>query len=406
MKRILPVILAFICLAGAVFFAGNGKKSPSEKPQKADASTKDSAESAEEMRGVWVTFMTLDVENEADPETAFKGKIDAIVSEMKADNLNTMVVHVRPFCDALYPSRYYPWSHILTGAQGKNPGYDPLAYIIEKAHAEDIAVHAWLNPYRISTDSTPSELCDSHPYVRDTSLGVVVDGETYLNPASEDAINLIVDGAAEIAENYDVDGIQFDDYFYPPYLDSSEDGDFDQKDYEAYASQTDSPLSLDDFRRNNVSRMVKAVYEAVHQAKPDILFGISPQGNLDNNAALYADVETWCAEEGYIDYICPQLYYSIDNPSLGYEDGLNDWLKLKRHDQLKLYAGVPAYKAGTDADEGTWLDNSDILKTELEIAREKGADGFMLYSFDSLHSEEGKKEIENVMRYLSTSPTQ
>ena len=237
-------------------------------------------------------------------------------------------------------------------------------------------------------------------------LGVVVDGETYLNPASEDAINLIVDGAAEIAENYDVDGIQFDDYFYPPYLDSSEDGDFDQKDYEAYASQTDSPLSLDDFRRNNVNRMVKAVYEAVHQAKPDILFGISPQGNLDNNAALYADVETWCAEEGYIDYICPQLYYSIDNPSLGYEDGLNGWLKLKRHDQLKLYAGVPAYKAGTDADEGTWLDNSDILKTELEIAREKGADGFMLYSFDSLHSEEGKKEIENVMRYLSTSPTQ
>ncbi len=233
-----------------------------------------------------------------------------------------------------------------------------------------------------------------------------MDGETYLNPASEDAIHLIVDGAAEIAENYDVDGIQFDDYFYPPYLDSSEDGDFDQKDYEAYAGQTDSPLSLDDFRRNNVNKMVKAVYEAVHQAKPDILFGISPQGNLDNNAALYADVETWCAEEGYIDYICPQLYYSIDNPSLGYEDSLNDWLKLKRHDQLKLYAGVPAYKAGTDADEGTWLDNSDILKTELEIAREKGADGFMLYSFDSLHSEEGKKEIENVMRYLSTSPTQ
>ena len=400
MKRILPLILSFLFLAGAILFVAKTETQPYKGTIKSTA-TAEEVKKPQEMRGIWVTYMTLDVENEKDKEKSFKTKINNIIKDMKKTNLNTMVIQIRPFCDALYPSRYYPWSHILTGIQGKDPGYDPLDYIITQAHAHEIAVQAWLNPYRISTKETPAELSNDHPYKKDPSIGVEINGDLYLNPASDKARELIVNGAREITENYDVDGIQFDDYFYPPDC-----GDFDKEDYERYKNGIDSPLSLEDFRKENVSGMIREVYQAIHKANPNTVFGISPQGNLGNNEGLYADVLRWCAEEGYIDYICPQIYFSLDNPALTFEEGLKDWLELKYVKGVDLYIGLPAYKAGTDADSGTWLDNNDILKTEIEICREKKTRGFILYSYDSLHNEENAEEIQNVMRYLTTSPTQ
>ena len=400
MKRILPLILSFLFLAGAILFVAKTETQPYKGTIKSTA-TAEEVKKPQEMRGIWVTYMTLDVENEKDKEKSFKTKINNIIKDMKKTNLNTMVIQIRPFCDALYPSRYYPWSHILTGIQGKDPGYDPLDYIITQAHDHEIAVQAWLNPYRISTKETPAEFSNDHPYIKDPSIGVEINGDLYLNPASDKARELIVNGAREITENYDVDGIQFDDYFYPPDC-----GDFDKEDYERYKNGIDSPLSLEDFRKENVSGMIREVYQAIHKANPNTVFGISPQGNLGNNEGLYADVLRWCAEEGYIDYICPQIYFSLDNPALTFEEGLKDWLELKYVKGVDLYIGLPAYKAGTDADSGTWLDNNDILKTEIEICREKKTRGFILYSYDSLHNEENAEEIQNVMRYLTTFPTQ
>ncbi len=405
LKRFIPVFLSFVFLAASIVYVGQTQQKEAVQTV-ADASPAQITEKpAEELRGVWVTYMTLDIENESDKEAAFEEKLDTIISDMQKMNLNTMIVQVRPFSDALYPSRYYPWSHILTGTQGENPGFDPLKTVVEKAHKNDIAVHAWVNPYRISTKETPSSLSADNPYSLDPSIGVEVNGNLYLNPASEKARELIADGAAEIAKNYHVDAIQFDDYFYPPDC-----GDFDADDYEAYCESTDSPLSLENFRFENVNQMVKLVYQRIHQANRDTLFGISPQGNLSNNDELYADVALWCREEGYIDYIAPQIYFSLDNPALTFEDSFAQWLKLEKHPDLALYIGIPAYKAGSEADEGTWLDNSDILETELSIVREKSADGFMLYSYDSLKSDDGAEEIENVLRYLNqsevSSPTQ
>lgn len=152
--------------------------------------------------------------------------------------------------------------------------------------------------------------------------------------------------------------------------------------------------------------MVSMAYQAAHEANNDILFGISPQGNLKNNKGLYADVAKWCEKEGYIDFICPQIYFSLDNPALTFENSLNEWLKLKKHAQLKLFIGLSGYKAGTNADSGTWIDNDDILETEIRILRQNKLDGFLLYSYDSFHNEDNQPEIENVMRYLTTSPTQ
>lgn len=399
-KRIIPYILSFVLLGASILYVSDIEKPSADKTQKTVAQIS-VEKSTEEMRGVWVTYMTLDVENESDKQAAFKGKINRIIDDMKSANLNTMIVQVRPFSDAIYPSRCYPWSHILTGTQGEDPGYDPLGYIVQAAHDNDIMVHAWVNPYRVSTKDTPSELSDDNPAVKNSDIVVEVNGSLYLNPADENAIKLITDGVREIVRNYDVDGVQFDDYFYPPDC-----GDFDAEDYEVYRENTDSPLSLENFRKNNVDRMVQSVYQAVRQTKNNVMFGVSPQGNLGNNEGLYADVEKWCAEEGYIDYICPQIYFSLDNPALTFEDGLQDWLDMEKHDELLLYIGIPAYKAGTEADGGTWQDNDEILKTEIEISRDSGTDGFMLYSYDSFHNEDNAEEVENVIRYLNTSPMQ
>ena len=399
-KRIIPYILSFVLLGASILYVSDREK-PSAEKAAAVNDTITTVKPAEEMRGVWVTYMTLDVENELEKEAAFKAKIDGIINDMEDANLNTMAVQVRPFSDAIYPSRYYPWSHILTGTQGEDPGYDPLEYIVQAAHEHEIAVHAWINPYRISTKDTPSELSGDNPAVKNAEMTVEVNGSLYLNPADENAVKLITDGVREIVAKYDVDAVQFDDYFYPPDC-----GDFDAEDYEAYCESTDSPLPLEEFRKDNVSRMVRSVYQAVHQTKENVMFGISPQGNLGNNEGLYADVDKWCSEDGYIDYICPQIYFSLDNPALTFEDGLQDWLDMEKHEGLSLYIGIPAYKAGTDADSGTWLDNDEILKTEIGITRESAADGFMLYSYDSFHNEDNAEEVENVIRYLNTSPTQ
>jgi len=395
-KRMIPYILSLLILAGAIIAVS--EQADKSQPSKATA---DTAAVKEEMRGLWVTYMTLNTEGEENTEKAFHAKIDAIVNDMVEDSFNTMVVQVRPFCDAVYRSSYFPWSHILTGSQGKDPGFDPLAYICKRCKSANISVHAWVNPYRVCTAETPSELSEDNPAVRDPSLTAEINGARYLKPSSEKARELIVDGVIELLTNYDIDGIQFDDYFYPENC-----GDFDSEDYEAYCANSPSPLTLEEYRKENVNMLISSVYQAVHITKPDAVFGISPQGNLNNNKTLYADVQRWCSEAGYIDYICPQIYFSLDNPALTYEDALAQWTALQKHKGLDLYIGLAGYKAGTDADRGTWLDNSDILKNEIQIAQVSGCGGFMLYSYDSLHNIENEAEIKNVIRYLKSSPTQ
>ena len=401
-KKIMPYLMAILVLIAAVTATEKGRNDIKSDP---DTATADEMTPPEEVRGIWVTYMTLDVENEADKESAFRKKIDKMIEDMKSRGFNTMFAQVRPFCDAIYRSAYYPWSHIISGNQGEDPGFDPLSVICERCRENGIGVHAWINPYRVSTGQTPSALSQDNPYAKDPSLGVEINGGIYLDPANEEARELIVNGVIELLTRYDIDGIQFDDYFYPEGC-----GDFDARDYEEYKASTASPLSLEGFRKENVNALIRAVHKAVRDTKKGAVFGISPQGNLANNDGLYADVRLWCAENGYIDYICPQIYFSLDNPALTFEDALDDWLKMKKRDGLRMYIGLAGYKAGTDADSGTWLDSDDVLKTEIEIIREKDLDGFLLYSYDSLNDKTNSKGIESALRYISavesTIPTQ
>lgn len=386
----MPFLLSIIILIVSVLAVGENNS----KTTAVSSSTYD--EINNDIKGVWVSYITLDMQNTDMSEDSFEDKISSIIKTTKESGFNTLIFQVRPFSDALYKSGYYPWSHILTGTQGENPNYDPLEIICDLCHKNNITVHAWINPYRVKTTDTPQKLCDNNPYVKDDTIGFEHNGNIYLDPSNEKARKLITNGVAEIVKNYDVDGIQFDDYFYPEDCDS-----FDENRYNEYKENTDNPMSKESWRLDNVNQLIKEVYKTVHKYSNNTKFGISPQGNINNNKALGADVVSWCEKEGYVDYIAPQIYFSLDNPALTFEESLDEWLNLDFHKNLSFYVGLAGYKGGSEDDEGTWLDNDDILQNEIEISTERGADGIMLYSFESFKSDENEAEIQNVVNYLT-----
>ena len=386
-------------VAGVWFLGGKGQQesSPSSSAPQAGPVTLSPQEEDEPLVGVWVPYFSL-----AAPEgtqEAFEANYKEIADTAKENGVNAMFVHVRPFSDSLYQSQYYPWSHILTGTQGQDPGFDALQFMIDYTHSLGMEFHAWLNPLRVKTKDTPGTLAESNPYVQ---LGqeypeyfMEYDGGVYLNPAYPYIRTLIADGAAEIAAGYDVDGIHFDDYFYP-----SQDSALDSTAYESYVQTVEQPLSLLEWRTANINAMVAQVYEAIKGVKPEVVFGISPQGNIRNDEAMGADVKTWAAVPGYVDYLAPQLYFSFENEALGYTEALEEWAALPRHDGLDLYAGLALYKAGTDADNGTWLGRDDIIALQAEAALEAGYQGVILYSSDYLNAQQAAKELENAVAVL------
>lgn len=363
--------------------------------------TADTPESDEEMRGVWVSYMELSMENESSKtQKAFEDKFTEIAQKCRESSFNTLIVQVRPFCDALYKSSYFPWSHILTGTQGENPQYDALQIMCDICKENNLKIHAWINPYRVSSNETPKKLSDNNPYIKNSEIGIKTDNGIFLDPSNETAQQLISDGVQEIAENYDVDGIQFDDYFYP-----TEDESFDKKQYKAYIEKygKENSMSLDNWRMQNVNTLICKVYRTIKSVDSSVEFGISPQGNIGNNDGLYADVKSWCTCKGFADYICPQIYFSLENPALTFEDCLNSWTSLDFDENVKLYVGLGGYKAGNgEYDEETWLLSDSILADEYDILRNnKSVRGFMLYSYNSLEDDTAKKEINNLINALN-----
>ena len=409
-KKFAPVILSAVLLVTALAaraYSENGEvKTVSTSTM--DTATNDNAKveqnerSAKEMRGVWVSYIELDMQNESDKsESAFREKFKDIAITSKNAGFNTLIVQVRPFCDALYKSAYFPYSHILSGEQGISPDYDALKVMCEICSELDLDIHAWVNPYRISTDSTPQVLSENNPYVIDNELGEETENGVFLNPANKMARKLIIDGVTEIVKNYDVDGIQFDDYFYP-----TQDSEFDDEEYAEYVDTVGAMncMSVDNWRIANVNTLICDTYRAIHKISNDVDFGISPQGNIDNNAKIYADVKSWCICKGFVDYICPQLYYSLENPALTFENSLNSWASLDINKNVKLYVGLAGYKANSDADEGTWLYSNNILADEYKTAvNNEKVSGIMLYSYSALKDENAGTEIANLTKAMSNN---
>lgn len=413
-----PRLMAFGMLAAAVaatmiagaFMPKNeetvlpSQESTVSDERKEETKVKSTSVSAEEeMRAVWVPVMSLETGGEG--EEAFRKKFDKIVETSLEKGMNTLIVHVRPFGDSLYPSEYFPWSHAVGGTQGVDPGYDPLAYMVEAAHKAGMQIHAWVNPLRIQASKTPSILSEDNPYKlwqKDSSKKgwtVKTDSGIYYNPAYEGVRSYIAEGVAEIVRSYDVDGVQFDDYFYP-----TQDASFDQDAYSAYTADAKksgyAALSLFEWRTANINALISLVYQKMKAENPEVFFGIAPQGNLSNDKAMGADISTWCAAKGYLDYICPQMYVNFENEALPFTETIETWKSLILEDSIDFYVGLAVYKAGSDADDGTWQTSNDILARQVMAGREIDCDGFMFYSWDYLDTEQTEEEMENVMKVL------
>ena len=364
LKRNKPIAISVaVMLFAATLIISALSPKPSQStaaPQTAAAASKEPAyaQAPDGMRGVWVTYMELSMESESDKsEAAFRKKFEKITASCQSFGFNTMIVQTRPFCDALYNSK----------PAGK----------------------------------TPSKLSESNPYMKDKSLGIVTDSGIILDPSNKKARKLITDGVREIVSNYPVDGIQYDDYFYPADIENA-----DSTRYSEYINSagTQGAMTLEQWRTANVNLLMAETYIAVHQSSRSAVFGISPQGNLGNNAQLCADVVSWCGKQGYADYICPQIYFSPGNPRLGFEKALSDWTELSYADNVRLYVGLAGYKAGTDADEGTWQNSDTILSDEYNILNKNNkVSGFMLYSCQSLNDEAAKNEINNLKKAVNQS---
>lgn len=400
-NRFFPIICCIVLLIFALYAASIFRQGPQEAS--GNTATQSEAKPAqtkpeEKIRGLWVTYMELNMANEADKsERAFRARFEKIASKAAELKFNTIIAQVRPFCDALYKSKYFPHSHILSGVQGKDPGYDALKIMCEICKKHKLKIHAWINPYRVTLNETPNKLAENNPYYNDNPICIETESGIILDPSSEEARQLILNGIDEIVNNYDVDGIQFDDYFYPADI---EDNDSEQ--YQNYLDNTEakSHLSLEEWRKNNVNKLVAEAYLTVHKSEKNVKFGISPQGNLKNNEKLSADVINWCTVQGYIDYICPQIYFSLDNPKLSFENSLKEWSEIEFADSVELYIGLAGYKANDEsADDGTWKSSNDILAKEYGIVKNNPkASGIMLYSYTSLTDKNKSDEINNLIK--------
>ncbi len=374
-----------------------------------------------ELRAAWISYLEF-TKSKNYTETEFKTYIDTMFDNCVSMNMNAVVVQVRPFSDAMYDSKYFPWSYYASGEQGKALSYDPLEYMIESAHARNLAFHAWINPYRITLGNTDITTLSTDNPARiwrensATKRNVLTYGKNiYYNPAIKEVQNLIVNGVKEIVQNYDVDGIHFDDYFYPN-LGTKYTSNFDATEYKAYVSECEASgttaKTIVEWRRGNVNSLVKKTYKTIHQINKDCVFGISPAGNISNllsKSSYYVDIETWLSSSDYVDYICPQIYWSFDHKTAPYKTVLNNWIKLKTSDTVNLYVGLAVYRAGisestavnTYGDIG-WSTSDTVLKRQVLYGRNTGmVDGYMLFRYDFMVGKTAKTEMKNLVSILN-----
>lgn len=385
MKRLLIILMILILSASALSTGVFAQTAPSES-----------------LRGIWVASVyNIDYPDYGTTDPAkLRAQAIEILDNVEAMGLNAVFLQVRPTADALYDSKYFPWSKYLTGTQGVAPsgGFDPLEFWIEEAHARGIQIHAWINPYRITKNDTGriqdawDSLTDDHIAKKRRDLVVEhTDGNLYFNPGMPEVANIIAAGVLEIIQNYDVDGIHFDDYFYPStsFNDSS-----------AYALYGKGYASLADFRRASVTEMVRTVSELIDRIDPSVEFGISPFGiwaNASSNPlgsatrgnqsyyAHYADSRLWVKEE-LVDYIMPQIYWNIGYNIADYAILVDWWEDVVAGTNVSLYIGHAAYKQGNTDQSSAWAGDFELFRQLLLNKRQDEVDGSVFFSYSSFEN--------------------
>lgn len=325
--------------------------------------------------GMWFPYMDYAEYMQGKTEEEFRSEVCSRFEAAKNQGVNTVYVHVRPCGDAYYSSSDFPRGAYLDGR------YDPLSIMIEEGHALGLSVHAWINPLRCQTAEEMKSLPDDYIIKKwaETSSGTFVsevNGRFYLNPAYEEVILLICSDVDEIVRNYDVDGIHIDDYFYPTTNES----------FDKIAFKASGHRDLSQWRLENCSRLVHAIFESIKRIDSKVLFGISPQGNINANySSQYADVKHWGSSVGYCDYMVPQIYFGFENTTCPFAETLAAWEKIVTAENVSLVIGLAAYKQGAEdkwagaAGEREWIDNPDIIQRQIELVGKSTASGYALY---------------------------
>lgn len=352
------------------------------------------------MRGVWVSSVAnIDYPSQQGLSAdQLKSEADTILNNIAAMGLNTVFLQVRPSADALYQSALFPWSRYVSGTTGQAPDgdFDVLAYWVEGAHSRGLQLHAWLNPYRITRDGKEEldALPETSPAKQHPEWVVEYEGNYYFNPGLPAVQQLVVDGAAEIVRNYDVDGIHLDDYFYPG---------TDFNDAAAYARYGEDFDDIGDWRRDNVNTLIASLDETVHAINPELSFGVSPAGIWDNKAdnpkgsdtngrssyrEIYCDSVEW-VKRGTVDYICPQLYWSIGYEIADFEVLVDWWQDIVSTSDVALYIGIGAYRAAEAEPGDVWYGTAELERQLDMLDNSIDIQGEVFFSYASLMEAQG-----------------
>ena len=366
-------------------------------PEPAPSADSDSPPVIREMRGLWIaTVGNLDWPSKpglsADQQRA---ELTDILNRAASSGINTIIFQVRPSADALYASSLEPWAALLQGTQGVSPGYDPLAFAIQQAHARGMELHAWINPFRAGTVADSARLAPSHIFHTRRDLIRIYGHYLWLDPGEPDVQDLAIRVVADIVRRYDVDGIHLDDYFYP-YRETGRNGrniEFpDDATYEKYSFG----VPRNEWRRANIDRFVERLYREVHAVKPTVKVGLSPFGiwrpgypagvdGLDSFEEIFADSRKW-VRNGWADYFAPQLYWPISAPQQSFSALLDWWITQNRY-RRNISPGLAAYRVNNGSSLPFQIDE---IPAQIGVIRTRsGSTGSILFDTHSTLKKDG-----------------
>ncbi len=406
MKKLIIIFILIVMIFSFYFlFEKEGGEGIIPETTTASVTTQNSEIKETKIYAVWLTYSEISTLVKGKSEEEYKESLETVFRNLSKNKINTVFYQCRAFCDSFYNSDIFPVSKYIT-ANTRIPIYDPFEIFLQKAEDYGISVHCWINPYRISYNSDFENLPENSParalYKEDKNTLIICEQGIFLNPAHNESRKLVLSGIREILGKYQVSGIHFDDYFYPESNSIN-----DKALYEQY-KETGGKLSLNDWRRENVNVLISSVYSLTKAGDINIIFSISPSADIKKcKNVFYCDVEKWCREEGFVDFLIPQIYYGFENEKMPFTQVAQEWEKLSKEGDVKLICGLAAYKCGKqDSFAGTgeneWSENVNILSRQYEqVQKTQLWQGFALFSYSYCFGDNmnqiSKKEIRSLL---------
>lgn len=361
----------------------------------------------EEIRATWISYIDYTEILWGKSEVEYQNNLAELMDNLKKLKVNTIYVHASAFTDAYYDSDIYPTAQYITGKIGDELAFDPFALLVDAAKKNGLRVEAWINPYRSFTDEQMknlSEDCIQKKWLNENNRVLIeYNGRWYLNPASEEAKSTVIQVVEELVQNYDIDGIHMDDYFYPEGIDDT----FDCVEYKEHQDKR-----LSEFRKENVNDLIERISKAIKKLDKNCTFSVSPAGNIEySTESIYGDVAYWIENE-WVDIIVPQIYFGFEHETLPFDTCLKQWEGLVKGTDVKLVVGLAAYKINTEdnyakSGRDEWINGNNILAKQIQVAKAAvNYGGFSLFSYHSIVYPEKEnawkvsQEIESVVELI------